>query len=320
MERILEKVQRFFLDTPVEEIMNSDVMSVRPDRTLRQVKEVLRLKRISGVPVTDEKNRVIGIISIEDIIKALEGGYIDDLVEKRMTKNVISLEQSATLKDVIDLFEKYAYGRFPVIDRDYRLIGILTKNDVMMALLTKLGLVYLHDERRKEVLESPEYFEKSLITGEKLDKSGADFFFPVDYTDISLAGVGASRLKHFLLEQSVDEKTARRVAIATYEAETNVVIHSLSKGAIYCFIKPDRVIVRVEDTGKGIENLELAMREGFSTAPDHVRELGFGAGMGLANMKRYSDNMVIFSKSGEGVVVEMEFDFSQNGETTALKK
>ncbi|RKX41647.1 MAG: serine/threonine protein kinase, partial [Thermotogae bacterium] len=116
MERILEKVQRFFLDTPVEEIMNSDVMSVRPDRTLRQVKEVLRLKRISGVPVTDEKNRVIGIISIEDIIKALEGGYIDDLVEKRMTKNVISLEQSATLKDVIDLFEKYAYGRFPVID------------------------------------------------------------------------------------------------------------------------------------------------------------------------------------------------------------
>ena len=237
-----------------------------------------------------------------------------------MTKNVISLEQNATLKDVIDLFEKYAYGRFPVIDRDYRLIGILTKNDVMMALLTKLGLVYLHDERRKEVLESPEYFEKSLITGEKLDKSGADFFFPVDYTDISLAGVGASRLKHFLLEQSVDEKTARRVAIATYEAETNVVIHSLSKGAIYCFIKPDRVIVRVEDTGKGIENLELAMREGFSTAPDHVRELGFGAGMGLANMKRYSDNMVIFSKSGEGVVVEMEFNFSQNGETTALKK
>lgn len=307
MEKILDRVQGFFLDMSITEIMNHSVISVRPDRTLRQVKEILRIKRISGLPVVDNNRRLIGIVSIEDIIKALEGGYIDDIVENRMTKNVISIESTATLKEVIEFFEKWPYGRFPVIDSEKRLVGIVTKNDVMMALLAKLGLVYLHDERRREVLDSPEYFARSLLTGERLDKSGADFYFSIDYFDINLAGVGASKLRQFLLSKGVDEKTARRVSIATYEAETNVVIHSGSTGAIYCFIKPESIFVRVEDTGRGIEDVELAMREGYSTAPDYVRELGFGAGMGLSNMKRCSDNMIVMSKVGAGVVVEMEF-------------
>lgn len=307
MEKILDRVQGFFLDMSITEIMNHSVISVRPDRTLRQVKEILRIKRISGLPVVDNNRRLIGIVSIEDIIKALEGGYIDDTVENRMTKDVISIESTATLKEVIEFFEKWPYGRFPVIDSEKRLVGIVTKNDVMMALLAKLGLVYLHDERRREVLDSPEYFARSLLTGERLDKSGADFYFSIDYFDINLAGVGASKLRQFLLSKGVDEKTARRVSIATYEAETNVVIHSGSTGAIYCFIKPESIFVRVEDTGRGIEDVELAMREGYSTAPDYVRELGFGAGMGLSNMKRCSDNMIVMSKVGAGVVVEMEF-------------
>ncbi len=307
MEKILDRVQGFFLDMSITEIMNHSVISVKPDRTLRQVKEILRIKRISGLPVVDSDRKLIGIVSIEDIIKALEGGYIDDTVENRMTKNVIFIESTATLKEVIEFFEKWSYGRFPVVDSEKRLVGIVTKNDVMMALLAKLGLVYLHDERRREVLDSPEYFARSLLTGERLDKSGADFYFPIDYFDINLAGVGASKLRQFLLSKGVDEKTARRVSIATYEAETNVVIHSGSTGAIYCFIKPESIFVRVEDTGRGIEDVELAMREGYSTAPDYVRELGFGAGMGLANMKRCSDNMIVMSKVGAGVVVEMEF-------------
>ncbi|MEJ5228471.1 MAG: CBS domain-containing protein [Pseudothermotoga sp.] len=307
MEKVLDRVQSYFIDMPITEVMNHNVISVRPDRTLRQVKEILRIKRISGLPVVDNQRRLVGIVSIEDIIKALEGGYIDDTVENRMTRNVISIRSDTTLKDVVEIFEKWPYGRFPVVDSNNRLVGIVTKNDVMMALLAKLGLVYLHDERRREVLESPDYFGRSLLTGEKLDKSGADFYFSIDYFDINLAGIGASRLRQFLLSKGVDEKTARRVAIATYEAETNVVIHSGSTGSIYCFIKPESIFVRVEDTGKGIEDVELAMREGYSTAPDYVRELGFGAGMGLANMKRCSDNMIVMSKVGAGVVVEMEF-------------
>ncbi|WP_448517575.1 CBS domain-containing protein [Pseudothermotoga sp.] len=313
MEKVLDRVQSFFLDMPVVEVMNPNVISVHPDRTLRQVKEILRIKRISGVPVVDHERKIVGIVSIEDIIKALEGGYIDGKVQDHMTKNVVCLKASDTLKEVIETFEKYSYGRFPVVDENKKVVGIVTKNDVMMALLAKLGLVYLHDERRKEVLESPDYFGRSLITGERLDKTGADFFFPIDYYDINLAGVGASKLRQFLLSKGVDPETARRVAIATYEAETNVVIHSGSTGAIYCFIKPDSIFVRVEDTGKGIDNVELAMKEGYSTAPDYVRELGFGAGMGFTNMKRCSDNLMVVSKVGAGVVVEMEFRRNKEG-------
>jgi anti-sigma regulatory factor (Ser/Thr protein kinase) len=97
------------------------------------------------------------------------------------------------------------------------------------------------------------------------------------------------------------------VSVGTYEAETNVVIHSKGAGDIYCFIDEDRIIVRVVDNGVGIEDLDRAMKGGYSTAPDYVRELGFGAGMGIPNMKRFSDKLVILSEKNVGTQVEMIF-------------
>ncbi|ABR30492.1 serine/threonine protein kinase [Thermosipho melanesiensis] len=302
---ILEKVQSIFSHMKVSEFMNSDVIYVLPNRTIMQVKEILRLKRISGVPVVDSQKKVIGIISIEDIIRSIEKNQLDSLVEEQMTRRVITVELDATLRDVMELFEKYGYGRFPVVDEKKRLVGIVTKNDILKAVAMKLGILYLHDERRKKALD--EDIEKSLITGTSINKSDSDFYFKIDYYDINSIGIGAAQLKKFLLTKGIDEKLVRRIAISVYEAEANVVIHSGSTGEIYCFIKEDSIVVRVEDKGKGIENLELAMKEGFSTAPDHVRELGFGAGMGLPNIKRYSDKMVVLSEKDKGVIVEMIF-------------
>ncbi len=306
LTEILEKVQKVFANIKVSEFMTKDVVYVKPDRTVAQVKEILRLKRISGVPVVDDEGKVVGIISIEDIIKCLENGTLNEHVEKHMTQNVICLDENSTLQDVIKQFERYRYGRFPVVDNNNRLVGIVTKNDILAAVATRLGLLYLHDERRKEVLDE-DILNRSLVTGEEIDKKGADFYFKVDYFDINLAGVGAAQLKKFLISKGIDSSNVRRVAVATYEAETNVVIHSGSEGEIFCFIYPDRIVVRVEDKGKGIESIELAMKEGYSTAPDYVRELGFGAGMGLPNMKRFSDKMVVLSEKGKGVIVEMVF-------------
>lgn len=303
---IIDKVQKVFANMKVEEFMTKDVVYVRPDRTVAQVKEILRLKRISGVPVVDENDRVVGILSIEDIIKCLENGRLHEKVEAHMSRDVVSLSRDVTLQDVIKYFERYRYGRFPVVDAENKLVGIVTKNDILAAVATKLGLIYLHDERRTLVLDS-DALNRSLITGEQINKKGADFYFRIDYFDVNLAGVGAAQLKKFLLTKGVPDTVVRKVAVATYEAEVNVVIHSGSEGEIYCFIQPDRITVRVEDWGKGIENIELAMKEGYSTAPDHVRELGFGAGMGLPNMRRFSDKMVVLSEKGKGVVVEMVF-------------
>lgn len=306
MTEILERVQKVFANIKVEEFMTKDVIFVKLDRTVAQVKEILRLKRISGVPVIDNENHVVGVISIEDIIKCLENGTLNDKVSNHMSKNVICLTTTMTLQDAIKHFDRYRYGRFPVVDEQGKLVGIVTKNDILAAVATRLGLLYLHDERRKEVLES-DVFSRSLITGKEIDKKGADFYFKIDYFDVNLAGVGAAQLKKFLLKKGVDEPLVRRIAVAAYEAEANVVIHSGSEGEMYCFVHDDGIIVRVEDSGKGIESIELAMREGYSTAPDYVRELGFGAGMGLPNMKRFSDKMVVLSEKGKGVIVEMVF-------------
>jgi len=89
----------------------------------------------------------VGIVSLEDIIKALEGSYIKDSVEKRMTKNVVCLKETDTLQDAVKTFEKYGYGRFPVVDDEGKLVGIVTKHDIIYFLLAKLGIMYLHDKR-----------------------------------------------------------------------------------------------------------------------------------------------------------------------------
>ena len=310
MKRLIERIQDLFKDIKVEELMNKNVITITPDRSLLHAKEMMRLKRISGIPVVVNGGKLVGIVSIEDIIKALENGYIKDKIEKRMTRNPVVLRLGETLEKIVDKFEKYGFGRFPVVDENFKLVGIVTKHDILRALLEKLATIHLHDMRKKEMLESevlPDIADRSLLTGEHLDKMKADFIFKIDYNEITLIGIGAAKLKKFLLDKGVPQNIVRRVSIATYEAEANVVLHSGSDGYIYCFLRDDSIVVRVEDFGRGIENIEIAMKEGYSTAPDEIRDLGFGAGMGLPNMKRFSDKMMIISEKGKGTIVEMNF-------------
>ena len=124
--------------------------------------------------------------------------------------------------------------------------------------------------------------------------------------DFSLAGDASGRIKRLLQQAGVPAPVVRRTAIASYEAEMNVIIHA-DGGTMYLEIHPDETRLIVEDQGGGIENLELAMREGYSTAPDFVREMGFGAGMGLPNMKKCADQFSIASAVGKGTKIEMVF-------------
>jgi anti-sigma regulatory factor (Ser/Thr protein kinase) len=122
------------------------------------------------------------------------------------------------------------------------------------------------------------------------------------------AGEAPSMLKTILARLGVDESTIRRVAIAAFEAEMNVIIYA-SAGWLRYSISRHNIRIRVEDMGPGIEDIELAMQEGYSTAPDWVREMGWGAGMGLPNMKKNSDEFKIDSVVGEGTTVEMVINF-----------
>ena len=128
--------------------------------------------------------------------------------------------------------------------------------------------------------------------------------YEVDGSDFTLAGETSSKVKKMLSKLGFAPETIRRTAIAMYEGEINMVIHA-NGGYIDVDILPDRVICILQDTGPGIPDVEKAMQEGFSTASNQVRELGFGAGMGLPNMKKYADDMKIDTILGQGTCVTL---------------
>ncbi len=128
--------------------------------------------------------------------------------------------------------------------------------------------------------------------------------FDVDGDDFTSAGEASADVKKRLRLMGYDPEIIRRVSIAMYEGEINMVIHA-GGGVADVSVYPDKIEIVLEDKGPGIPDIALAMSEGFSTAPDTVRSLGFGAGMGLPNMKRYTDDLHIDSKVGEGTKVTM---------------
>ena len=126
------------------------------------------------------------------------------------------------------------------------------------------------------------------------------FHFDVGGSDFTSAG----QVKKNLRQLGISPDIIRRVSIAMYEGEINMVIHA-GGGVADVSVTEDAVSIVLTDHGPGIKDISLAMQEGYSTAPDNIRSLGFGAGMGLPNMKRYTDNMVIESEVGVGTTVRM---------------
>ena len=128
--------------------------------------------------------------------------------------------------------------------------------------------------------------------------------YDVPGDDFTRAGEASGLVKRKLKQLGFSPDVIRRVAIAMYEGEINMVIHA-NGGKIDVEMTPEKIDMVLADTGKGIPDIEKAMQEGWSTAPDEVRSLGFGAGMGLPNMKKYSDEMRIESTVGVGTTVYM---------------
>jgi serine/threonine-protein kinase RsbT len=130
--------------------------------------------------------------------------------------------------------------------------------------------------------------------------------FPIEAEDFAAAGEVSGRIKNTLKQLGVEPALVRRVAIACYEAELNLMIHSYGGQLIFA-ITPSEIRIITEDAGPGIADIDLAMKEGYSTASDKARELGFGAGMGLPNIRRCSDHVDIQSKVGQGTTLTITF-------------
>ena len=131
------------------------------------------------------------------------------------------------------------------------------------------------------------------------------FTYEIPGDDFTRAGEASSAVKNKLKMLGVDNSAIRKVAIAMYEGEINMVIHA-NGGTLTVTISDEEIVMVLADKGPGIPNIEKAMQEGYSTAPEEVRALGFGAGMGLPNMKKYSDDFHIDSEVGVGTTVTMK--------------
>ncbi len=136
------------------------------------------------------------------------------------------------------------------------------------------------------------------------------FSYDIQGGDFSSAGKASSEVKKTLKQFNIEPRLVRQIAIASYEAEVNVVAHAY-RGVMSVDLTPERIKIILEDEGPGIPNIEKAMEEGFSTASDEVRQMGFGAGMGLPNIKRNTDEMMLTSTIGVGTTLVMTVNFNR---------
>jgi CBS domain-containing protein/anti-sigma regulatory factor (Ser/Thr protein kinase) len=294
----LTRVQELIYELTIAQVMTRDVITVAPECTIRELQELLRVKRISGVPVVSG-DALVGMISIENVIRTLEKGELDATVGANMTRQVQSVCADDSVVSAVNLFARLGYGRFPVVDAEGRLVGILTKGDIVRGLLRQMEVQWhaeeIHRYRASHIFEDIESDQTGLIL--------RYFVRPHDFVH---GGEASSKIKRALERLGAHPRIVRRVAVATYEAETNVMIHTHG-GEIIAEVRPERMRLTVVDSGPGIEDIERAMQPGYSTAPDWIRELGFGAGMGLNNIKACADEMKLNSEVGIGTRLELIF-------------
>ncbi len=292
----ISKLQVLAYELRIEQAMTRDVITVPSNSTMSEFAEVLRANRISGAPVV-EQGRMVGVISIENLIKAMSAGETDVEIGEKMTVDPVTLYADEPLVHAVGKFSELRFGRFPVINRAGELVGIITQGDIARAMLKRLEVEYHEEELHR-------YRASHIFEDIVADQVGLVFGYLVSAGDIDQAGEASSGLKKTLSRLGIHPQVIRRVAVATYEAEMNMVIFA-DGGEIIAEVRPDRIKVEFLDKGPGIPDIEQAMQPGFSTAPSWVREMGFGAGMGLPNIKNCSDEMNLESEVGVGTHLEI---------------
>lgn len=290
----------------VRDAMSSSVVTATPADSLRTIQYRMRDNSISGLPIVDG-TRLVGLVSVGDIIQALDAGHIGDPASERMTRTIISLEDDMPLSFAITYFDRYKFGRFPVMDRHGSLCGIVTAADIVRCLLVALNREVARLEAK---LAARLDAENPAAAPEQEGRKSVRLSFPVTRLDFEHAGTASSAFKKALKGLGIDAATVRRVAVASYELELNQVIHSTG-GVLSLQAGEGSIEIHAMDQGPGIPDLNDAMREGFSTATEWIRSLGFGAGMGLPNVKRVSDEFSIESSADRGTSVRVVITYQE---------
>jgi CBS domain-containing protein/anti-sigma regulatory factor (Ser/Thr protein kinase) len=294
----ITRVEELAYELKVNQVMTKDVQSVLPEMLMPDVLELFRTKKISGAPVVVD-GKMIGVVSIEDLIRSMCTDEGCKTVSEFMSTNVLCVHSYDPIIKAVEEFTRSKVGRLPVLDVNDQLVGIITKGDITRGVLMAL-------QRDIQAEEIKRYRASHLFEDIVSNRTTLVLRYNIKPKDFTEGGTASSYIKRALIRLGANQQLARRCGIAVYEAEMNLIIHTLYGGTIKVEIEPECIIIVAKDDGPGIKDINQAMQPGFSTAPEEIRELGFGAGMGLCNIMKCVDHVNLESKPGEGTRLEMK--------------
>ena len=294
----ITRVEELSYDLKVGDVMSREVHFLAPTQTMQDVFELLRKNRISGAPIV-EQDKLVGIISQEDLMRALAEGDLSAPLRKYMTKKVKVIKTYEPVVKAIEIFTRTNIGRMPVLDETDKLAGMITKGDITRGVLVAIRKDYQEEEIRR-------YRASHLFEDITSDRTSLILRYKIKPGDFVNGGQASSHIKRALLRLGAPPQLARQCGIAVYEAEMNLIIHTTNGGVLRVQVEPHRILMQTSDDGPGIPDVQKALTPGWSTASALARTMGFGAGMGLVNIKRCVDKMEIDSAAGRGTKLMME--------------
>ncbi|MBL0344922.1 CBS domain-containing protein [Candidatus Villigracilis affinis] len=293
----INRVEELSYDLKIHEVMSKNLHTASPDISLSDVLKILRVNRISGVPVVEDE-KLVGVISIEDIVRALQNNDLTETVGQYMTRELVTVSNFESIVKAMQTFAEKHVGRLPVVNEEKKLVGMITKGDITRGILVALQKDYKEEEVRR-------YRASHLFEDIISDRTTLVLRYNIKAQNFTLGGTASSNIKRALLRLGADAQIARRCGIAVYEAEMNLIIHTTRGGILKLEVEPHRITMSTTDDGPGIPDVHQVLQPGYSTATDQVREMGFGAGMGLVNIKRCVDSMELESTVGKGTKLIM---------------
>jgi CBS domain-containing protein/anti-sigma regulatory factor (Ser/Thr protein kinase) len=293
----INRVEELSYDLKIHEVMTAALRTASPDMPLSQVLEILRLSRISGLPVVEDE-KLVGVLSLEDIVRALQKNELSAPTSQYMTRQVVTVASYESIVEALRTFTEKQLGRLPVVDENQKLVGMITKGDITRGILVALQRDYKAEEVRR-------YRASHLFEDIISERTTLVLRYTIQAGDFTQGGKASSYIKRALIRLGADPQITRRCCIAVYEAEMNLIIHTTNGGILKLEVEPHRITMSATDEGPGIPDTEKVFEPGYSTATEQIREMGFGAGMGLVNMKRCVDEIKLESTMGKGTRLVM---------------
>ena len=295
----ITRTEELAYEIKVEEVMTRGIHTIKPSDSMQKALDIFRTLHISGAPVVSDDNELVGVISIEDLMRCLVTGDLDSPTSKYMTTKVLTIRASDPVIEALKIFVNTRLGRLPVTNAEGRMVGILTKGDITRGVLRGL-------QQDKQAEELRRYRASHLFEDIESDRTSLILRYNIKARDFTHGGAASSNIKRALVRLGASPQIARRCGIAIYEAEINLIIHTTEGGVLRVEIEPHQISIDAYDYGPGIKDVQLAMKAGYSTASEEVREMGFGAGMGLVNISRCTDYMNLESVYGKGSRLKMK--------------